>query len=136
MKLCSTRASWLAMKLVEFVETVGKQRPRTVLGALAQETAASCRRMIVRDTDGRQMLDFLGNELRVVLETSFAPQLVATTRDDVARSDEFVAGEYTKFLASGDEKLAALWLAARILRCAKEDMGTMIGIQRVGEGIC
>ena len=45
-------------KLLEFVEVVKNQDPKTRLGELAKQKAACCGRMIVQDTDGRQMLDF------------------------------------------------------------------------------
>ena len=54
-------------ELLEFLESVKSRDPKTKLGEMAKHVAASCRRMIVQDTDGRQMLDFLGTEVRTAL---------------------------------------------------------------------
>ena len=87
-------------ELLDFIEAVQNQVPQTVYGKLARHDAGGCRRMIVQDTDGRQMLDFLGTEVKTALGASVSASLVS-------RGYEFVHGEYGKFRASGQEKLAS-----------------------------
>ena len=87
-------------ELLTFLETVQNQGPQTKPGEVATHNAARCRRMIVQDTDGRQMLDFLGMEVRRALGESFSVELVRKGHD-------FVDSEYKKFRASGNEKLAS-----------------------------
>ena len=87
-------------ELLDFIETVQHQVPQTVYGKLAKHAAGGCRRMIVQDTDGRQTLDFLGTEVETALGASVSASLVS-------RGYEFVHGEYEKFRASGQEKLAS-----------------------------
>lgn len=87
-------------KLLEFIEMVKNQEPKTKFGRLAQKKAASCRRMIVQDTDGRQVLDFLGTEVRTTLGERFP-------KEDVVKGRDFVESEHKRFQDSGMEKLAS-----------------------------
>lgn len=86
--------------LLHFLETVARQEPQTPFGHIARHNAANCRRMIVQDTDGRQMLDFLGRETR----ESPAASLMC---DLVTKGHEFVRSEYEKFHKAGNDKLAS-----------------------------
>ena len=93
----------IGLNLLEFLETVMNQDPKTTFGELAKHKAARCRRMIVQDTDGRQMLDFLGTEVRTVLGElgkPFPPEVVTKGHD-------FVESEYKRFQDSGQEKMAS-----------------------------
>jgi hypothetical protein len=87
-------------KLLEFLQTVTNQDPKTKPGELATLNAARCRRMIVQDTDGRLMLDFLGTEVRTALSGSPSAEVIGKGHD-------FVESEYKRFRASGNEKLAS-----------------------------
>ena len=87
-------------ELLEFLESVENQDPKTELGVVARRVAAGCRRMIVQDTDGRHMLEFLGTEVRAAMGASFPP-------DVVTKGHDFVDGEYERFQKAGDEKLAS-----------------------------
>ena len=86
--------------LFQFLEHVTNQQARTPFGRIAQENAARCKRMVVQDTDGRQMLDFLGQEVR----NSAAASLLC---DFVISGHDFVRTEYEKFQKGGNDKLAS-----------------------------
>ncbi len=86
--------------LLDFIREVEDLVPKTPYGEVARCYAGSCKRMIVQDTDGRQMLDFLGTEGRVRLRESLPAELFS-------RGHDFVREKHEKFLASGQEKLAS-----------------------------
>ena len=77
-------------ELLDFIQEIEKQPPQTVFGRVAQHDAKSCRRMIVQDVDGRQMLDFLGEEVKTTLGANIPAECVSKGHD-------FVCGEYEKF---------------------------------------
>ena len=87
-------------ELLEFLETVTNQDPKTKRGEMAKQVAAFCRSMIVPDTDGQQMLDFLGTAVWTAIGAPFPRELVTKGHD-------FVDGEYKRFQRAGDEKLAS-----------------------------
>jgi hypothetical protein len=99
--------------LLDFIETVQNQVPRTVFGKLATHDASACRRMILQDTDGRQMLDFSGAEVKTTLGAAVSASLVS-------RGYEFVHGEYGKFRASGQDKLASRYFRLEQYYCARK----------------
>jgi hypothetical protein len=88
----------LGTELVEFLDGVGSQKPRTVFEELAKRFAVECRQVIVQDTDGRQMVDFLGKTAKdtLALPSEVFPQGLA-----------FVQQEYEKFRKADNEKLAS-----------------------------
>jgi hypothetical protein len=89
-------------KYIEFVskQDPSKKDPQTIsLRSYAKQIAAGCRSMIVQDTDGRQMLDFLGTKVKELLGASLSCKSVEKALD-------FVQGEYRKFHNAGNEKLA------------------------------
>ncbi|MGA2032845.1 MAG: hypothetical protein ABSG68_11345 [Thermoguttaceae bacterium] len=89
--------------LLEYLEAVTNQDPKTKSGEMARHVAAFCRSMIVPDTDGQQMLDFLGTAV-------WAAMGVPLPRELVTMGHDFVEGEYKRFQAAGDEKLASRYL--------------------------
>jgi hypothetical protein len=86
--------------LLEYLETVANQDAKTKSGEMAKQVAAFCRSMIVPDTDGQQMLDFLGTAVWTAMGVPFPRELVTMGCD-------FVQGEYKRFQEAGDEKLAS-----------------------------
>jgi hypothetical protein len=86
--------------MLDFIETVKNQSPERPFGRVAKFVASGCRRMIVQDTDGRQMLDFLGTEVKSTLEAISSAKLVS-------HGHHLVHDEYEKFRTSGQEKLAS-----------------------------
>jgi hypothetical protein len=87
-------------ELISYLDTVVKQDPKTKPGLVAQQNAIRCRKMIVQDTDGRQMLDFLGGEVRTALNDATPVELFSKGLD-------FVQNEYKRFLKAGNDKLAS-----------------------------
>jgi len=85
-------------ELIRFLERVRDQKPQTRFGQAAQRLAAQCRRIIVQDTDGRQMVDFLNKEVKDTL---------ALQCEMFSKGHSFVRGEYEKFDKGGNEKLAS-----------------------------
>jgi hypothetical protein len=85
-------------ELVQFLDAVRSQKPQTGLGGAAKRLAARCRALIVQDTDGRQMADFLVNDAKDTL--GLPPEVFS-------RGHDFVLGEYEAFRKSGNEKLAS-----------------------------
>jgi hypothetical protein len=51
-------------ELIQYLNSVSNQNPQTKFGELAKEHADQCKRMIIQDTDGRLILDFLGEEVK------------------------------------------------------------------------
>jgi hypothetical protein len=86
--------------LLDFIQTVQNQKPQTIFGQVAKFVANACRRMIVQDTDGRQMLDFLGAEVKLTLGG-------VISAERVLRGHDFVHDEYERFRVAGNEKLAS-----------------------------
>ncbi len=87
-------------ELLAYLETVTNQEPKTKHGEIAKQVAVFCRSMIVPDTDGHQMLDFLGTAVWVAMGVPLPQELVT-------RGCDFVDGEYKRFQEAGNEKLAS-----------------------------
>jgi len=83
--------------LMGFVARVRSQQSQTACGQLAHSIAELCWKMLVRDTDGHYMLDFLGE---VVKETSGH----ATDKNDVAEAREFINNQYQSYLKDENYK--------------------------------
>ena len=106
------RAFYLESKLAEYPRfLVGKelincllwvenQKCNTRIGQVAKETAKFCREMIIQDTDGRYMLDFLGPKLKEASEGVIEPKLVAS-------AFEFVISQHQKYVEEENETLAS-----------------------------
>ena len=86
--------------MLDFIESVKNQNPQTISGKVAKFVAAGCRRMIVQDTDGRQMLDFLGTEVKSTLDKIISPE-------PISKGLGLVQCEYERFRTSGQERLAS-----------------------------
>jgi hypothetical protein len=86
-------------ELWEFLKEVSIQNPQTKLGEIAKKAAVDCKRMIIQDTDGWFMLDFLGEEVKKSLGESLPDKLFSLGYD-------FILSEYEKFQKTGNDKLA------------------------------
>jgi hypothetical protein len=87
-------------ELIQFLDLVSAQKPQAPFGAWAKQLAAGCRRMIVQDTDGRHMLDFLGTEVKDKLAASVPCEVVA-------KAHAFISREYETFQKAGNDKLSS-----------------------------
>ena len=101
--------------LFRFLDDVAGQEPRSVFGTVATQYAIQCKRMIVPDTDGHQMLDFLGSEINERMRALLPPELVS-------RGHEFVHSEYRKFQQSGNDKLALRYFRLLQYFLARKDV--------------
>ena len=106
--------------LLEYLETVANQDAKTKSGEMAKQVAAFCRSMIVPDTDGQQMLDFLGTAVWTAMGVPFPRELVTMGCD-------FVQGEYKRFQEAGDEKLASRYLRLLQYYLAQVEVAPLAG---------
>jgi len=94
-------------ELINYLMWVENQECNTPIGEVAKETSKYCRGMIIQDTDGKYMLDFLGEKFRNATENTIEPNLVASAFD-------FVIEQYNKYLKDENDKLSARYY--RLLR--------------------
>lgn len=94
-------------ELLSYLSWVENGKYSTRFGQTAKGLSQLCRRMIIRDTDGRFMLDFLGQTVKDSSENSIDKGIV-----DAAR--KFVEAQYQKCASNESEKLASRYY--RLLR--------------------
>ena len=87
-------------ELINYLYWVEKQKCSTKIGLVAKESAKHCREMIVQDSDGRYMLDFLGTRIK---ESSGN----VINKDIVNSAFEFVQSQYVKYSKEENEKLSS-----------------------------
>jgi len=86
-------------ELINYLMFVMNQKPRTNLGRIAKGLAGKCKEMIIQDTDGRYMLDFLGNAFRENISE-------AIDKDTITNAEKFILSMYKKFLKEKNQKLS------------------------------
>ncbi|MFA4828677.1 MAG: hypothetical protein WC855_04030 [Thermodesulfovibrionales bacterium] len=94
-------------ELINYLLWVENREFKTPLGEIAKENAIYCKGMIIQDTDGKYMLDFLGAKFKHAIENTIEPNLVASAFD-------FVIEQYKKYSKDENDKLAARYY--RLLR--------------------
>ena len=94
-------------ELISYLLWVENQKCLTRVGEVAKEAAKFCRQMVIQDSDGNYMLDFLGAKFKESSEDVIEPKLVASAFD-------FVLEEYRKSLAANNHKMASRYY--RLLR--------------------
>ena len=94
-------------ELINYLFWVETRKCSTKIGLVAKEMAKFCRRMIIQDTDGRYMLDFLG---KIIKESSDG----AIDKNTVTLAFDFVVSQYEKYVKEENEKLASRYY--RLLR--------------------
>jgi len=87
-------------ELIHYLKWVESQQCTTRLGSYAKEIAKLCWQMIIRDTDGRYMLDFLGAKVKEIAGNSIDSK-------DVKNALAFVKSQYEQFVTEKNEKLAS-----------------------------
>src|SRR3990172_7143487 len=90
----------IGKELINYLLWVENQKCNTRIGEVAKETAKYCRQMVIQDTDGRYMLDFLGEKIKEASEDVIDPNLVASAFN-------FVIEQYKKYLKDENDKLAS-----------------------------
>ena len=97
----------IGKELIGYLNWVETQHSKTRLGGIAKGLAGFCREMIIHDSDGRPMLDFMGKRAKEAAENSIPADVVRKARD-------FVVSQHKKFLDLEDYKLASRYF--RLLR--------------------
>ena len=97
----------IGKELFTYLNWVENQQCKTRLGEVAKSMAKFCREMIVQDTDGRLMLDFMGERAREAADNSLTADVVKSARD-------FVASQYKGHFDVENHKLSSRYF--RLLR--------------------
>ena len=87
-------------ELINFLNYVKNRKAQTPAGKIANEMAKVCNEMIIRDTDGRLMIDFLGQKVKDFSKDTF-------DKETLVKAQDFVFSQYQKFTSEGNEKLAS-----------------------------
>lgn len=87
-------------ELINYLFSVENQQPKTRLGLVAKNLAGFCRRMIIQDTDGRYMLDFLGDIVQETYKDSI-------DKDIVIAAEQFIISTYNKYIDQNNNKLSS-----------------------------
>jgi len=90
----------LGKELINYLYWVENQQCKTRLGIIAKSMAKFCRGMIIRDTDGRYMLDFMGVKFKEAADNSIDIKVVKPACD-------FVVSQHQKYLKEENEYLAS-----------------------------
>lgn len=90
----------IGRELMRYLHWVENQQCKNRLGVVAKNMARFCREMIIQDTDGRPMLDFMGNRAREAADNSIDTDVVRLARD-------FLASQYKRHLDEENHKLAS-----------------------------
>ncbi len=94
-------------ELISYLLWVENQKCLTRIGEVAKEAAKFCKQMVIQDSDGNYMLDFLGAKFKESSEDVIEPNLVASAFD-------FVLEEYKKNFDANNHKMASRYY--RLLR--------------------
>lgn len=97
-------------ELINYLSWAERRECNNLLAQGARGIAHLCREMIIQDTDGRFMLDFLGKKTREIAKNSIDAHIVTLARDNVL-------AEYQRYLVDGNHKLASRYY--RLLRYFK-----------------
>lgn len=87
-------------ELINYLLFVENQHCNTRLGTIAKSMAKFCKEMIIRDTDGRFMLDFMGEKSKEAADNSIDAEVVKLAHD-------FVVSQYQKYVKGENEQLAS-----------------------------
>lgn len=90
----------IGKELFNYLHWVENQPCKTRLGEVAKTIAKLCREMIVLDTDGRPMLDFMGERAREASDNLVKAEEVKSARD-------FVASQYKRHFDEENHKLSS-----------------------------
>jgi len=86
--------------LINYLSWAETQKFDTKLGGITRKMAKLIKSIIIQDTDGRYMLDFLSTQVREWVENTIDLKLVASAYG-------FVLEEYRKYSQEGNDKLAS-----------------------------
>ena len=109
-------------ELINYLLWVENQQCKSRLGIVAKGMAKFCRQMIIQDTDGRFMLDFMGVRSKEMADNSIDTEVVKLARD-------FVVSQYKKYFDDENQKLASRYF--RLLRYFNS-RAKLWGLEHVG----
>jgi len=87
-------------ELRNYLMWVENQPYKTNFGLITKSLVQRCKNMIIQDTDGRFMLDFLGEEIKNFENNPIDKEIVKSAMD-------FVISQCKKYIAEGNEKLSS-----------------------------
>ena len=87
-------------ELINYLLSVENQQCKTRLGTVAKSMAKFCKEMIIRDSDGRFMLDFMGERSKEAGDNSIDAELVKLAY-------AFVVSQHQKYEKEENEQLAS-----------------------------
>ena len=90
----------IGSELINYLMWAEKQKCSSRIGLVAKEMAKYCRQMIIRDTDGRYMLDFLGDKVKEMTDG-------AIDQDVIVSAFEFALAQYKKYSEEDNAKMAS-----------------------------
>jgi hypothetical protein len=90
----------LGKELISYLYSIENQKCQTRLGIVAKNMARLCRELIIRDTDGRYMLDFMGKRYKEAADNSIDAKVVKLAYD-------FVVSQNQKYMQEENEHLAS-----------------------------
>ncbi len=100
----------IGKELLGYLGWINNQQNNSPLGMIAKDIARLCQGMIIQDSDGRAMLDFLGRKVREHTENVIDKEVFMKARN-------FVASQYAKFAKDDNDKLSSYYY--RLMRYFK-----------------
>jgi hypothetical protein len=94
-------------ELINYLLWVANQKCHSRIGEVAKGAANFCKQMVIQDSDGNYMLDFLGGRFKESSEDVIEPSLVMSAL-------KFVGEEYKKYFDANNHKMASRYY--RLLR--------------------
>lgn len=87
-------------ELYAYLSGVENQKYQTRLGEIASNMAKQCRKLMVQDTDGRIILDYLGNNVKEVFENKIEKEIVMNAWG-------YIKEQHIKHIKLGNDKLSS-----------------------------
>jgi len=100
----------VGQELHSYLSWVENQKYQTRLGKIAVHLAKRCRNLMVQDTDGRIMLDYLGKNVREIFENKIEKEIVQNAWD-------YINEQHIKHIKEGNDKLSSRYF--RMIRYFK-----------------
>lgn len=100
----------VGQELHAYLSWVESQKYQTRLGEIATHLAKRCRKLMVQDTDGRIMLDYLGKNVRDIFENKIEKEIVQNAWD-------YINEQHIKNIKEGNDKLSSRYF--RMIRYFK-----------------
>jgi len=83
-----------------YLDSVENQKYQTRLGEIAANLAKRCRKLMVQDTDGRIILDYLGRNIREIFKNKIEKEIVLNAWN-------YIKEQHIKHIEEGNDKLSS-----------------------------